>query len=300
MALYERDRAQLSDGADKLTALILGDRHRRKQMEQAQGYDVSNADQKAEHELAKLVRGEELNRESTEANMRMAVEQAKAQGMPAGRFSISASQQGFGINPEPQKDPLELLLRKATLDQVRQDKDDKMVQQLSKRVEDAKIGPSQAALQNLGASVQEKGVAVGPYSANLPVWMVSAGEQLGLADPGATEQRQSIDALMAFQRNPLFGASLTPGEQQSFNNAFGMVTAGTPEQRKAAIGTLEALYNKAVANVGAGSPERIRQQYQRQGGIPLGQSNVLGKGGGMDPARKARLEALRAKARGGN
>lgn len=290
MALYNKDRAQLSQSADALTKLILGEKNRQREQASSQA-----------HDLTKLDKGAQLEQDAVSANEQRAREFAEAQGLPAGKYSINASQGGYAVNPEPAKDPLEMLLKQQLIQRNMEEKDDKAVQQLSKRVEGAQIGPSQAALQNLGASVKEKGVAIGPISANAPVWSVSLAEQFGLADKGATEQRQSVDALMAFQRNPLFGASLTPGEQQSFQNAFGLMTAGTPEQRQQAMQTLESLYNKATANVAAGSAPRIREKYKNQGGISLEPSNVFGEAkGGMDPTKKARLEQLRQKHRGGN
>lgn len=288
MALYAKDNVARGQSADKLADIILSGKQRDKEQ-------VSSQD----HALSQLIKGKDLEQQAIDANLGRANEQATSMGIPQGKFSVNASQSGFSVNPEPAKDPLELLLRKAQFDMMREDKDDKAVQQLSKRVEGAQIGPSQVALQNLGSSVKENGVAIGPVSAALPAWMVSAGEQIGLADKGATEQKQSVEALQAFQRNPLFGASLTPGEQQSFNNAFGLLAGGSPEQRVQAMSTLQGLYNKAVANVGAGSPQRIRDKYQQQGGISLQPSDVFGaKQGGMDPAKKSRLEQLRAKHRG--
>jgi hypothetical protein len=286
MALYAKDRAQLSQSADALTALIVGDKQKRDLQAQAEKSD-----------LEKLVRGSELEQEAITANEQRAADFAASQGLKPGKYSVSANQSGYGINPEPAKDPLELLLKRKLLEDRQEEKDDKAVQVLSKRVEGAQIGPSQVALQNLGSSVKQHGVALGPVSSALPAWMVSAGEQLGLADKGATEQKQSVEALQAFQRNPLFGASLTPGEQQSFNNAFGLLAGGSPEQRVQAMSTLQGLYNKAVANVGAGSAPRIREKYKAQGGIDLNQSDVFEQApaGGMDPAKKSRLEQLRAK-----
>lgn len=293
MAIRGKDFSNAMSGGNSLAQLILGNHTKKEQ--QAQQGDID-----AENSAAKLTQTAQLEQDAVDANLARANAQATSMGIPQGKYSVTASQSGFGVNPEPAKDPLELYFKKAMLDRAQEEKDDKAVQQLSNRVEKAQLGPSQAALGNLGASIKEKGMALGPISGSsmMPAALVSIGEQIGLAKPGATAQRQSVEALQAFQRNPLFGASLTPGEQQSFNNAFGNLTGGTEEQRRQAIATLEMLHNKATQNVAAGSNPRIVQKYKAQGGISLEPSNALGGGGGMDPAKKARLEALRAKHRG--
>lgn len=291
MALYQKDRAQLSAGADALASLILGNKHKAQHALKQQEFDQANAEQKAALEQA-----------AVDANVARATQFAEAQGLQPGKFSIQASQSGYGVNPEPAKDPLAALLAGERLAMQREKEDDKAVQVLSKRVEQADLAPAQAALEGLGQSVKEKGIAFGGISANIPAWATAIGEKVGLAKQGAAEQVQHIEQLKSFQRSKLYGASLTPGEKASFEKAFGIMATGTPEERKRALITMQNIYNKAVQNVAAGSPERIRQKYADQGGINLSPVNAFGDSappGGMDPAKKKRLAELRAKLKGG-
>lgn len=290
MPLYRTDLPQLQSGANSLAQLILGSEHREAEAAQKNKYAVEAAAAK-----------EAAERQALLDNVSQANQFADKNGLKPGKYSMSANQSGFSVNPEPVKDPLELLLKQQMLNRNMEEKDDKAVQQLSKRVEAAKLGPSQVGLENLGRSVQEKGVALGPISGSnwSPAWAVSLAEQAGLADPGATEQKQAVEGLKSFQRSPLYGSALTPGEQQSFETSFGLLTAGTQEQRVQAMKTLEALYNKATANVAAGSAPRIREKYKDQGGISLEPSNVFGTPQtGADPAaeaRRRRIAELKAK-----
>jgi hypothetical protein len=164
MPIYRKDSEALDRSASSLADLILG-----------------NQVKKEQDELGAMLKGEAAAKNRADADAF-----AKAQGLKPGKYSMNVSDSGYSVNPEPAKDPLELLLRAKQLDFMREERDDKKVQELSKRVEGAQIGPSQSALQSLGTSVNQNGVALGPVSSALPAWMVSAGEQLGLANKGAT------------------------------------------------------------------------------------------------------------------
>lgn len=171
-----------------------------------------------------------------------------------------------------------------------------------------------AAVGGLADSMRKHGgIKVGPMSGStiMPASMVQVGEQLGgaaekvfgsrlgLPEEGATEQKQRIEELKGFQRHKLYGAALTNQEKQAYNDAMGLLTAGSAEQRQDAIKRLAELYNKGMQNIKASYGPDVVEQYRQQGGVPLDPIEIpdMSQAPAADP--KSRLEILREKRRRG-
>ena len=192
---------------------------------------------------------------------------------------VGVNVEGVSLQPLDQ-------LRVAQLQQLQEDKIAAQQQKLSKQLAEQKIPETGQMLEQLGTSVKNRGFAVSPVSAALGPKLTSAVEQyapqklanlLGVK-PGASEQLQAFEGLKAFRRNPLFGASLTANERQSFDDAFGIYSVGTPEQKQNALMQMQDIFNRAQSNVAAGYAPKVKEAYKREGGTGLSPANLgLGK-----------------------
>lgn len=158
-----------------------------------------------------------------------------------------------------------------------------MARQYAKDLTTNKIPETRLAAEGLKNSIEEKGVAIGNVSGdpNIPAWMVQAAEKFGEWFPnsltpksGATEQKQSLEELNVFRRNPLFGTALTEGERASYNSAFGILATGDEEQLRTAMQTMINLYNKAHGNIKSGYPSKVVEMVESRGGTPSSPINI--------------------------
>lgn len=257
--------------------------------------------------IAQLIKGDELKQQAIGGNLRRAQEYAAAHGMDPRKISINASESHIGVNPE--NEGIMTLLGIKDRQEARQDK---AVERLGGTLGKSSYPEMGAAVGGLADSMNKHGgVKVGPISGStiMPASVVQVGEQLGgaaekafgsrlgLPEEGATEQKQRIEELKGFQRHKLYGAALTAQEKQAYNDAMGLLTAGSPEQRQDAIERLAELYNKGIQNIQASYGPDVVGQYKKQGGMSLDPIQIPRKGGAADP--KSRLEMLREKRRRG-
>lgn len=184
-------------------------------------------------------------------------------------YNIGLSPGGGVTLGEREPDPLRALLQQQQMQQKKDESLQKGVERYGERIKESKIPERQEVAEGLASSIKKKGLAIGPISSKLPSVVTSVGEQLGLAKPGVTEQKQNLEAMITFVRHPVYGASLTGNEKRSADEAFNIVTGASRGNREAALQKLFNLYNQALSNVKATASPEISAEYEKRGGLKL-------------------------------
>lgn len=260
-----------------------------------------------------------FQRQSVEDNLRLAEGTAAKNGLKPGKYSVNASESGFSVNPESDD-----LIKALALHNAQNDRRDKQVETMGKRIEDKKIPEAVQNLKEVTDAIPADAPmkSIGPLKNAVPDWGVAALEGLGNLtekslgkrvgfDKGAAAERAALAAAKTQIRQPLFGSSLTPGEKRSFEDAFGAPIGGSEENVKSAIRRMQAIPQAELSNIESSTPVEAVQRFQTQGGLssnklkefftPKPAASAGAQSSGLTPEqRQARIAELRSKLSQGN
>lgn len=285
--IYQKDMKDIGDAGDALAQLILGNRFKKQQAEQE-----TSAKSKA-----------------LQQNRAAAEEFAKSQGLKPGKFSIQASESGYGVNPE--SDNIMALLGLQDRQDARADRD---LTKLGDRVSKENIPGTMSALANLekGTADKESGQGMltdpdykvkstGPYANFMPQFMKNVGEKVGLMPKGASNEAALIQRLMNADIRSMSGTAVTSYEQGRQNIEKGMSGAGDPDAIKLGIKQMKDAVESSANNIESSTRPNVLKQYKDQGGA-IRLEDFLGKkverapdSGGLSEAQKQRMLHLKAK-----
>lgn len=207
-----------------------------------------------------------LGAQALEENISRASQFAQDQGMKPGKYSVQASEGGFAVNPENEQSLLALLGMKDRED----DRIERAATVAGQRIEKADIPGAAGQLKEVKDALPPEGQPLrsyGPMMNILPNWAVSAGENLGLIPEGARKERQAMEAAKAMVRHPLYGATLTGNEKQSFETAFGAPIGGSEEDVRNAVRRMENIPIDAMRNIESSTRPAAMQRIKERGGM---------------------------------
>lgn len=262
----------------------------------------------AEQKKAEMQQGAELKAQAVQSNRNAAEDFASKSGLKPGKYSVTASESGYGVNPESE---LATNFAMAERMDARNDRD---LVHLGERLDKSNIPSQMSALANLeqGTASEGKGgilkdadyavKSAGPIANAMPQWAKNIGESVGLMPEGASKEATLIQRLVNADIKNLSGSAVSTYEMGRQNVEKGTSIGGDPNLVKIGIKQMQDALQSGVANIKSSSRPEVVDTFQRQGG-KLSLEEYLGGGqapAGADPAaaaRKARLEQLRAKHR---
>lgn len=214
-----------------------------------------------------------LKGEAIQKSMQLANQQAQMQGLKPDKYSVQASESGFGVNPENENLMTLLSLRE------RQDaRDDRDLTKLGERIDKAGIPNTLSAmgnLESLTASGDQGGMltnpdyqvkSAGPVANFLPQFAKNIGEKVGLMPEGASQEAALIQRLMNADIRAMSGTAVTAYEQGRQNVEKGMSGGGDPNLVKIGIKQMADAVDSAGQNIESSSRPEVVKTYQQQGG----------------------------------
>jgi hypothetical protein len=227
----------------------------------------------------------------------------------------SVSAEGLAVHP---KDESTTALKQQRLAETEKEHKEQAITNLSKQMEKGGYPAITQSLKEVETALPkagEKDKSLTGLASFVPTAALPFTERLyGLTggkigtEPGAVQERQAVETAKMLMRHPLFGSALTKSEKQSFDNALGILNGGTPGDMQQALRRMKELTQKGMKGVEAGARPEALSEYRQRGGssseevmrppsAPQSEQALPSEQSPMSPAR-ARLEALRAKARG--
>jgi hypothetical protein len=178
----------------------------------------------ADARLAQLIKGDELKQQSIDANVMRAQQQAAANGMERGKFSVNANEGGFSVNPEsdPFAKQLAQGLRQANITGY-DIADPSRVLPTTKDAEEVKKSTGNLkALQNTGIATQQSLNDAGPLDRFGAVKIPFTEKQIGTSKGIALESNLTD---MKLQLKELANLGALSGPDMSLiESAMGNVT----------------------------------------------------------------------------
>jgi hypothetical protein len=213
--------------------------------------------------IAQLIKGQELNQQALESNINRAQQEAARMGLKPGKYSINATQGGIGVNPE-NDDFMRMML-------AQQGRLDTSAQEISKRIQQENIPEAVSSLKLAEKDLPREGEefkSVGGIKSLAPDFSVGALESLGIMPKGAKAERAALEAAKLLPRQGLFGASLTAGEKEAAEKAFGAGPFTSPSDIQKNLQRLRGIPQSAMENIKAGyKPEAVKLYESRPGAV---------------------------------
>lgn len=263
MGVTYNDMKQLSEGADQI-AKSAGDAFNHARNQRAA----------QDHELLKLLKGQQISRENQENNILRAKQLRDELNNSGGgkntRYSVGLSPEG-GVNiSESEAQPMSL----ATLLGA-QSRQDNLVKDVSHDLDKQGVPETSSALEGVNKSWQG-GKSVTPLLNALPESIQGAaanlksraGEFLGKDDwKGAGEEFQSIKRLMNIDTRNMSGQAVSKHEAGRQMVEKGMALGGNPEMVRQGIEMMRGALGENVANIEAGYPKAVTDTYAGRRGV---------------------------------
>lgn len=230
-----------------------------------QEQDRANNDAK----LAELIKGSALKQESIAGNQERARQFAESQGMKPGKYSVTASEGGFGVNPE-QEDQL----RRLQIEGLMNERDENAVRKLEKRSSD--VGTAQAvpalqrgeeAIPGLFTGGKPELKSVGGMKNLAPNWAVPALEGVGLMPKGAGAERTALQELQNVKLYDSSGKAINENEMKRISDAMGLRGIFDPQEILSSLQQMGYTVLEKQKGVTAGAPERIVKKFEGAGGL---------------------------------
>lgn len=230
-----------------------------------------------------------------------------------GGMDIGAKGFGGAVDAMSKQSGLDNTLKQAQLNALEQERNDRATERYSQAVDKSGVPQVAPALETAEKSFAGK--SVGPIMNMLPTGLQGiaaniksrAGEMLNVPEwKGAGEEFQDLQRLMNIDTRAFAGAAQTKFEQAKQEVEKGLQAGASPEQVRSGIQKMRDSLNENARNVIGGARPQAAQEYEKRGGMSLsdlirGKSASLRQtagapaAGGLDPAKAARLQELRAK-----
>lgn len=275
------------------------------------GYESEAADirQKRENDakLAQLIKGDTLKQQAIDANLGRAKAEAARTGMKPGKYSVSATEGGFSLNPEN-----EGIAGLIGLQYRQQEADERKVAQMSDRITKSNL-PRQAAnmraIEQATQTVDEDGnvssgglltnpdyevKSVGPVLNITPDFakpaVIWAGEKLGTLPNGTADESRALQQLINVDTREMSGVAVTAFENARNRLSQGLAAGADPKLIRQYAQEAHRALQDVAQNVESGYNPRIRGMYQQFGGTLPSQDLNLG---GAPKAPGIDIEAIR-------
>lgn len=203
---------------------------------------------------------------------------ARQAGLKPGKYSVAASANSMGYNPESEN-PLAMI----GLMERKQARDDKDLVTYGNRIEKAGIPQAQSAFANLEQGTAKDGNGgilsnpkyepkfTGPVAntvRSLPGGQLALniGEKLGLMPKGSQDEQALVQRLLNIDTRNFSGSAVSAHEQGRQNIEKGMSAGGDPNLIKMGIKQMQDAVSSETNNINASTRPEVRNVYKQQGG----------------------------------
>jgi hypothetical protein len=277
MAVYQKDLPALTQGANDIAQLILGNQSRLQQQRQQSGLDVKKAQAMlpVEQQKAQQQADIDLSKEQKigDAGQQRALGLKDLLGAkaPGHKYNISVGGNGsIGIS-EAEQNPLPAMMRHDQ--QIQQ-----QAQGYSKRLEN--VNGFNSALQEIEAKTNRDGkggvlsnpdaktLSVGGMKSAIPESMTGIAEMVGALPAGATDERKAFQRLANEYMKATSGMRVTPEAAAREKAAMGNVISNDSQLAAKGARALALMMKERLGAIQGGYTPEARAQVHTMSGDP--------------------------------